>query len=417
MKVADVMHKQVDYVFSDVPIIGVARLIFGRGINGVPICKGKKVVGFVTERDILEKFYPSLQEFAEDPFREGDFEAMEKKVDEILNCPVSKIMSKNPTVVEPETPILRAQSLMFVNHVGRLPVVDKEGNLIGIITNGDVFRSVVGQRLPTEGEEQFHDWLSRRYDLIIDWKERLAKEIPDLVRLFKKEKITRILDLGCGTGMHAIELAKQGFHVVGLDRSVRMIAVAGEKKSKLAKAVQQRVQFIRHEYKDLPTILSEPFDSVMIMGAGLAHTAVPSEVLKEVANVFTDRALIVIQLPNFAKILTTRRRFYDFSIRTSPYPEEREQAFLRFYDPKENGHLTQNVSVFGRGTKRWEFRGMHSMSIMPLDKEKITSLLRGVKFTKLTFYGGEKGFFYDYLFSKPFSKIQSDVMVVVGKRT
>ena len=62
MKVSDVMSKQVDFVSTNTSVKDVCRLIFGRGINGVPVCKGKKVVGFVTERDILSKFYTSIQD-------------------------------------------------------------------------------------------------------------------------------------------------------------------------------------------------------------------------------------------------------------------------------------------------------------------------------------------------------------------
>ena len=128
MKVADAMSSHVDHVSSDTKVKDVSLLIFGRGINGVPVCKGRKVIGFITERDILSQFYPSLDEYAQDPFREGDFEGMEKKVNDIFEMTADKIMSTNITRVTPDTPLLRAQSLMFIEKVGRLPVVDKKGN-------------------------------------------------------------------------------------------------------------------------------------------------------------------------------------------------------------------------------------------------------------------------------------------------
>ncbi|PJA00602.1 MAG: hypothetical protein COX78_00325, partial [Candidatus Levybacteria bacterium CG_4_10_14_0_2_um_filter_35_8] len=65
MKVQDVMSSRVDLVFTDTPVREVSRLIFGKGVNGVPVCNGKKIVGFITERDILAKFYPSMQEYIE----------------------------------------------------------------------------------------------------------------------------------------------------------------------------------------------------------------------------------------------------------------------------------------------------------------------------------------------------------------
>ena len=73
MKVADVMSTSVDTVSVDTSVKEVCRLIFGRGINGIPVCKGKKVIGFISERDILSRFHPSIREYIEDPVHEGGF--------------------------------------------------------------------------------------------------------------------------------------------------------------------------------------------------------------------------------------------------------------------------------------------------------------------------------------------------------
>src|SRR3990170_8439537 len=279
MKVSDVMSKQVEHVSADAKAQDIARLIFGRGINGLPVCRGKKVIGFITERDILSKFYPSIQEYVEDPFGEGDFEDMEKKVSEILALTAEKIMSKNPITVTAGTPLLRAQSLMFVNKVGRLPVVDKDDNLIGMISKGDIFRSVVGEKIPFEEDEKFHDWLSRRYDIIIDQKARLSREIPDLVRMFRKLNVKSVLDVGSGTGVHSIALAQEGFEVLGIDRSSRMVYVAQEKIESLANETQQRVKFISKDYKSLDTLLGKKFDAAIFMGSALSQLENPQQTL------------------------------------------------------------------------------------------------------------------------------------------
>lgn len=417
MKVSDIMQTQVDFVETDIPISGVARLIFGRGINGVPVCKGKKVVGFITERDILAKFYPTMEEYVDDPFRSSDFEGMEKKVSEILDLKAESIMSKNPVVITSDTPLLRAQSTMMVEKIGRLPVVDKKGNLVGILSKSDIFRAVVGEKLPFEKDEKYHDWLSRRYDTMVDWKTRLEKEIPDLAGLFEKENVKNILDVGCGTGMHAIAFAKEDFNVVGIDRSSRVIQVASENTKTLSDAVKQRVKFIHTEYKNLDQILPETsFDAAVFMGSGLAHTSDPLHVLREVNKVMNKKAVLVCQISNYEKIINVNKRLYDFAIRKSPYPEEREQAFLRFYDQKEEGVLTLNISVFSRWKKKWVFRGMNLVPLVALDKESITSFFKKIGFSKFAYYGGEAGHYYDYLFRKPFKPTQSDVLVVVARR-
>src|SRR3989344_980402 len=417
MKVSGVMSKNIDYVSVDTTVRDVSRLIFGRGINGVPVCKGKKVVGFVTERDILSKFYPSIKDYMEDPVHSSDFEGMEKKLDEILSLPASEIMSHTPTTITGDTPILKAQSMMMVKKIGRLPVVDENGNLVGLLSKSDIFRAVVGDKLPFEEDEKFHDWLSKRYDVIVDWKARLENEIPDLVGLFKKENSRTILDIGCGTGMHAIALAKEGFNVVGIDRSNRMVYEASERIKSLPDKVRQRVKFIHTEYKNLSQALSgRVFDAGIFMGGSLEHIANPLQALKEVDKVMSKNAVYVCQAANYEKVINVNKRFFSFSIGKSSYGEERELAVLRFYDPKEKGFLTQNLSIFARGENKWVFRGMNSMAVVDLDKQSITSLFKKIGFPKMSYYGGEKGVYYDYLFRKPFKPNQSDVLVVVAKR-
>jgi len=232
MIVADAMSKHIDSVSESTTVEKLSLLIFGRGINGVPVCRNKKVVGFVTEKDILAKFYPSVQEYVDDPFNSSNFEGMETKIKHIFEMRADQIMSKNPTTVTPETPLLRAQSLMFIEKIGRLPVVDDKGNLVGIIAKGDIFRALVGDKLLFSEDQDYNDWLSKTYYAAVGVEDRLKHETPDLLKVFSQNKVKRILDVGCGTGDHVIDLAKRGFDVVGIDRSSAMINEANKRKKR-----------------------------------------------------------------------------------------------------------------------------------------------------------------------------------------
>ncbi|MCA9912107.1 MAG: CBS domain-containing protein [Anaerolineae bacterium] len=61
---------------------------------------------------------------------------------------VEKVMTRNVMTVNPATPILDAAELMLEHKVSGLPVVDEKGSLIGIITESDIFRMLVRNRLP-----------------------------------------------------------------------------------------------------------------------------------------------------------------------------------------------------------------------------------------------------------------------------
>lgn len=415
MKVADIMQKQVDYASIDSTVANVARLIFGRGINGVPVCKGKKVVGFITERDILAQFYPSMQEYVEDPFRTGDFEGMEGKVSEILGLKVEKIMSRDLTTVTPDTPLLKAQSLMAVHKVGRLPVVDKRGDLVGILSKGDIFRAIVGERLPLEEEEEFYDWLARHYDIIIDWKKRLKSELPDLIRLFKKERVRKIIDVTSSTGEHAIALAGKDFEVFGLERSKLMNEFSEKKRAVLSATLKKKVRFFQGDYKEILKDLPRDFDSAIFLGNALPHLIYKDKnILGNVASILKPKnGLMVLQIVNFDKLLKVSQGLLYFIVRQSHLIHKQQHAFLAFYTKGKGKMLLYNLAIFDSGENKWTFRGIRSSPVVYVGQKEIIAMLKKLGFSKVVFYGGP---LFGPLFKHPFKPLESHWLNVVARR-
>ena len=415
MKVSDVMSTSIDYVSTNTKVRDVCRLIFGRGINGVPVCKEKKVIGLISERDILSKFYPSMQEYMEDPLHESNFEEMEDKVEHIFSLTADKIMSRNITTVTPDTPLLRAQSMMFINKVGRLPVIDKKGKLVGMITKGDIFRAAVGDRIPFSEEAEYHDWQAKHYDIITDWSKRLNNEIPDLSVLFKKNKIKNVIDIGYGTGEHDIALAKEGFNVLGIETSRLMHKTAEEKVKELPDVLKSKLNFIHGDYVRVLSKEKGEFRAAIFMGSAFAHL-VPDykKVLTAISNTLLLKgSVVVLQIINFEKIFKTKNRVLDVNFGYSKHGFPSEHAFLRFYDPPRarGGFLTLNTAIFDNDGKRWKFRTMNSTPIANLNRENIKSLLKRNGFNKILFYGGE---FLGKLFKEPFRPLESDWLNIVA---
>jgi len=417
MKVIDVMVRDVEYASVDTKVKEVCLLIFGRRINGVPICKGKKVVGFVTERDVLSKFYPSMQEHVDDPVCTRDFEGMEKKAAEILSLTAKDIMGKNPIVVEHDTPLLRAQSLMLVNKVGRLPVVDKNGNLVGMISKGDVFRAIVGDNLKFVEDEEYHDWVSRHYDMVVKWETRLGNEIPDLVNLFRQQKINKVLDIGCGTGEHDIALAREGLEVLGLDRSTLMYESSKQKWLTLPVGIKKKLEFVKGEYKEVLKKRQRGYGAAIFMGNAFLHNPNNYREVLEAASksLFSKNALMVLQIANIQKVLKTNKRFQEFSVAKVKNSSNKEYLFLQFYDPprKPRGHCMLNMAILYFDGKKWYPKSNNSTPIVYLDRDKIKRLLQKVGFSDVSFYGG---MILGDLFKHPFDPPNSDWLNVVGKR-
>lgn len=146
MKVSDLMQKKIDSVMPSTKVIDAAKLIFKHKHTGLPVVDGKnKLVGFITDQDILSQCFPSMKEYMEDVVHGGDFNAMEKKLKEIMKMKVKDVMSKSVMSIEKDKSLLNAESIMKVKDIARLPVVDEKNHLIGILTKRDIFRALVGK--------------------------------------------------------------------------------------------------------------------------------------------------------------------------------------------------------------------------------------------------------------------------------
>lgn len=109
-------------------------------------------------------------------------------------------------------------------------------------------------------EELFENY-SRTYD-----KESFVQGTPGEVDFIEQEigcdKTKRILDIGCGTGRHAIELAHRGYSVTGIDLSDAQLARAREK----AALAGVHVEFHRLNACNLP--FEEEFDCAIMICEG-----------------------------------------------------------------------------------------------------------------------------------------------------
>jgi len=122
MKVREVMHKGVDWVDPDTPVTDLAKLMRQHDIGAIPIGENDRLIGMVTDRDIVCKG------LAEDSF-------------DARRATARDVMTRGIHCCREDDDLAKAVRHMEELKVRRLPVINKSKRMIGILSLGDISRS------------------------------------------------------------------------------------------------------------------------------------------------------------------------------------------------------------------------------------------------------------------------------------
>ena len=125
-----------------------------------------------------------------------------------------------------------------------------------------------------------------QYDLLYQDKDYDTEcdLIEDVFGRYGQGKIETILDLGCGTGNHAIPLARRGYRVTGVDRSAEMLVNAEQKTHADLSAVNyHHPTFLQGDVRTFN--LEQQFDAVLMMFAVLGYQLTNDDVLAALHSV------------------------------------------------------------------------------------------------------------------------------------
>lgn len=148
MKVSDIMAKEVVSVKPADKVIKVAELLHQKGLNGVPVVEGGKVLGMITEADLVShgpaSFHiPSLIKFFQE-FKLEKYVSGKNKEDfqSVFEADAKSVMNSEYICVGPEAEITELIKLFQEKHVNPIPVVDQEKNIVGIVSLSDIIRLI-----------------------------------------------------------------------------------------------------------------------------------------------------------------------------------------------------------------------------------------------------------------------------------
>ena len=258
-----------------------------------------------------------------------------------------------------------------------------------------------------------YETFSQNYDRFVNWQSRLAYEMAFIEQCLRDAAgeahlQPRVLDSACGTGQHAIALAKRGYPIAGADLSIGMIEQAREN----AGQAGVNVPFKAAGFGELGAAYSDatlfPFDGLLCLGNSLPHLLSDADLnnsLQDFAACLRPGGMLLIQNRNFDAVLAGRERWM---APQSHREGDTEWIFLRFYDYQPDGLIQFNVITLRRSANADWQQEISSTHLRPVLQADLIQKLHNAGFRDVICYGDMTG--------APFNPETSGNLIVTARR-
>lgn len=144
MKVREIMTKDLVSCEEDVSVRELIFILDSAGIPNIPIVnEDDKVVGYISENDLIKAALPGYFEMLHTTSFIPDMDQIAKKLTKIADDPVDKYMQHDIVVITEDDDDLQAADLIIRKGLKSLPVVDNEGRLVGKVTRIDLLQHLL----------------------------------------------------------------------------------------------------------------------------------------------------------------------------------------------------------------------------------------------------------------------------------
>lgn len=145
--VAEAMSHSPVVAKPEMPLEEAIRILADRHISGLPVVDEQgKLLGVISETDLMWRetgvtspAYIMLLDsviYLENPAKYN------QELHKVLGQNVGEVMTKNPLTASADMPLPDAARLMHDKKVHRLPVIDDQHQVVGILTRGDIIRAM-----------------------------------------------------------------------------------------------------------------------------------------------------------------------------------------------------------------------------------------------------------------------------------
>lgn len=143
MKVKEIMTKKVISIKPEDNAKTSLDLLFKMQISGLPVIDQKgKLVGMFTEKEVITKVLPTYMENVGGFVYDDNPKAVKQKVLNFDKLKVSDVMRREVITVDEDTALCEVAHLMLTQKARRIPVVNKNKDIVGIASREDLVKAL-----------------------------------------------------------------------------------------------------------------------------------------------------------------------------------------------------------------------------------------------------------------------------------
>lgn len=220
----------------------------------------------------------------------------------------------------------------------------------------------------------FFDALAADYDAMTDIGARLVRERPFFHIFVDRYNVRTAIDLGTGTGVHAILLAQLGVRMTAVDISDEMLRIARLNASRF----RVRLRTVRADIAGVGDLVAGSFDAAVCLGNTLVHVHRTEDLARAaqgLRRLVRRDGVVVVQVLNYDNVPVDRETVLNRRERDGT-------TFERSYRP--NGALLEFRTTIRRGPRT----DVRSVLHRPWRSDELVAALRRAGFDGIERFGG-----------------------------
>ena len=266
LQVRDVMTRDVRSVRSDARVREAVEALVGQAYRALPVVDASgSLVGVVSNSDFVERGGLEARIELLNVMGERDRKQYLKR---LTDRPVSVVMTGDPVTVKPTATLAEATRLLSERRLKRLPVIDSDGHLVGILCRADVLRAVA-EAFPRREREA-----AASSETI-----RVARDVmrTDAPVVEADADLPEVVDAVCSTRLNRAIVIDKDSRVVGVLSDAAVLRALGSAGGSVVGALMRGVGIA-----DAPKVAARD------LMTSHAHAVGPETALSQVARVMTE---------------------------------------------------------------------------------------------------------------------------------